>query len=315
MINHHWGHNRRFNAFSNYFKQKFGRRVQKLSIDAGFTCPNRDGSRGTGGCSFCNNDAFNPNYCIPEKSITRQLEEGIEFHQKRYENAGDYIAYFQAYSNTYDQLENLKKKYEEALAHPRVIGLVIGTRPDCLDEGIFQYLKEINKTHYLFLENGIESCYDQTLKQINRGHTFDETRKAILTAHEHNITTGAHMIIGLPGEKKAEILDEADILSRLPIHSVKFHQLQIIKNTAIEKLYLQKPELFEQFTLEEYISFITDFIERLNPQIKIERIAGEAPPQFLALKQGWGLRNDQILNLFEKELARRDSWQGKYYNH
>ncbi len=315
MINHHWGHNRRFNAFSNYFKQKFGRRVQKLSIDAGFTCPNRDGSRGTGGCSFCNNDAFNPNYCIPEKSITRQLEEGIEFHQKRYENAGDYIAYFQAYSNTYDQLENLKKKYEEALAHPRVIGLVIGTRPDCLDEGIFQYLKEINKTHYLFLEIGIESCYDQTLKQINRGHTFDETRKAILTAHEHNITTGAHMIIGLPGEKKAEILDEADILSRLPIHSVKFHQLQIIKNTAIEKLYLQKPELFEQFTLEEYISFITDFIERLNPQIKIERIAGEAPPQFLALKQGWGLRNDQILNLFEKELARRDSWQGKYYNH
>ncbi|OFX27283.1 MAG: TIGR01212 family radical SAM protein, partial [Bacteroidetes bacterium GWA2_31_9b] len=194
MTNYLWGHNRRFNSYSEYFRQNFGERVQKVTIDAGFTCPNRDGSKGTGGCTYCNNDAFNPSYCKPEKSIKQQIEEGMEFHINRYRRAKNYLAYFQAYSNTYAPLEHLKKIYSEALAIPGVVGLVIGTRPDCIDDEKLEYFKELSKSHYIIIEYGVESCYNKTLERINRGHTFEQSVEAIVKTHQLGIKTGAHFI-------------------------------------------------------------------------------------------------------------------------
>ncbi len=306
-----WGHNRRFNAYSNYFLKEFGERVQKLSIDAGFTCPNRDGTVGTGGCTYCNNGAFNPSYCTPSKSISQQITEGIEFHQKRYRRANKYLAYFQPFSNTYASLDKLRNIYNEALKFPEVIGLVIGTRPDCIDDEKLDFLQKLSEKFYIIVEYGIESCYDKTLERVNRGHSFEQSIEAITKTAERGIKTGAHIIFGLPGETKQEMLDEADILSELPLNNIKFHQLQIIKDTEMAKEYSEKPENFNLFSLDEYIDFIITFLERLTPDIVIERFAGEVPPRFLS-GPGWGLiRNDQILNLIEKKLAEKNTWQGR----
>lgn len=308
-----WQHNRRFNAYSNYFKNSFGERVQKLSINAGFTCPNRDGSLGVGGCTFCDNDAFNPSYCDPQKSVKQQIYEGIEFHQKRYRRANKYLAYFQAYSNTYADIAQLKALYEEALSIPEVIGLVIGTRPDCISDSLLEYLAGLSKKYYIILEFGIESCYDKTLLRINRGHTFQQSVDAIKLAASRGIKTGAHLIFGLPGESREEMLKQVEIISELPINNIKFHQLQIIKGTKMAEEYISSPDSFDFFELPDYIEFVIDFLERLNPKIVIERFAGEVPPRFLA-GPGWGLiRNDQILNLIEKCLEERDTWQGRIY--
>jgi hypothetical protein len=308
-----WGHERRFNAYSNYFRGLYGNRVQKLSIDAGFTCPNRDGSKGIGGCTYCSNDAFNPSYCEPAKSVTQQIEEGISFHMRRYRRADKYLAYFQAFSNTYAPLETLKKLYEEALAYPGVIGLVIGTRPDCVDEEKLQYFKVLSGGYYLALEYGIESCYNRTLKRINRGHTFEEAEKVVRDTAALGINTGAHFILGLPGESREEMLAEADIISGLPLSTVKFHQLQIIRGTMMEQEYRENPEAFQLFTWDEYLGFFIKFLERLNPSIVVERFTGEAPPRFLT-GPGWGKkRTDQIVNLIEKRLEELDTWQGRLY--
>ena len=312
-MNYPWGHNRRFNAYSNFFRQQFGERIQKLSIDAGFTCPNRDGNKGKGGCTYCNNDAFNPSYCDPDKPVEQQIREGIEFHEWRYRRASKYLAYFQPYSNTYAPLEELKKIYDQALQFPNIIGLVIGTRPDCIDDEKLEYFSELSKTHYIILEYGIESCYDKTLKRINRGHSFEESKAAIEETHEAGIKTGAHMILGLPGESREEILAEAKILSSLPLNNIKFHQLQIIKGTKMAVEYMANPNTFHFFALEEYIDLIVEFIEHLNPGFIIERFSGEVPPRFQA-GPGWGLiRNEQVLEKIEKELDQRDSWQGKHW--
>lgn len=308
-----WGHNRRFNAYSNYFRKVFGGRVQKLSVDAGFTCPNRDGTKGRGGCTYCNNDAFNPSYCLPSKSVTQQLQEGVDFHKWRYKGAKSYLAYFQAFSNTYADIEHLAKLYEEALAFPGITGLVIGTRPDCIDREKLEYLKSLSKDKYIAIEYGIESCYDKTLARINRGHTFAEAVEAVELTASMGINTGAHFILGLPGESRQEMLDEAKIISRLPLHTVKFHQLQIIKGTAMEKEFEKNPADFELFTWEEYLGFIISFLERLNPAIVVERFTGEAPPRFLK-SASWGKkRSDQIVGLVEDRLEESDTWQGKYY--
>lgn len=308
-----WGHNRRFNSYSEYFKKKFGTRVQKLSIDAGFTCPNRDGTKGINGCTYCNNDAFNPSYCHPEKNIEQQIKEGIEFHTNRYRRAEKYLAYFQAYSNTYAPLEKLKHIYSQALNFDEIVGLVIGTRPDCIDSEKLSYFKKLSEKKYLIIEYGIESCYNQTLIKINRGHTFEDAKKAITLTSDYGINVGAHIIFGLPGETRNQMLEQADIISGLPINTIKFHQLQIIKGTALEKQYNSQPETFKFFELDEYIDFIVDFTELLNPNIVIERFAGEVPPRFLS-GPGWGLiRNDQLLNKIEKRLEERNTWQGKYY--
>ncbi|MBC35476.1 MAG: TIGR01212 family radical SAM protein [Bacteroidetes bacterium] len=308
-----WGHHRRFNAYANYFKKEFGERVQKLSIDAGFTCPNRDGRVGTGGCTFCNNDAFNPSYCLPEKSVQQQIQEGIEFHQNRYRRAHSYLAYFQAYSNTYGDIDHLKSIYHQALDFPQVKGLVIGTRPDCITEQQLKYFSEISKSHYVIIEYGIESCYNSTLERINRGHTYDHAVKAIELTHSFGLKTGAHLIFGLPGESKNDMLKEAEILSQLPLNNIKFHQLQIIKGTQMENEYQKFPERFKFFELDEYVDFIIEFLELLNPKFVVERFAGEVPPRFQA-GPGWGLiRNDQVLNKIERELEKRDTWQGRLF--
>lgn len=308
-----WGHERRFNAYSNYFKKIYGARVQKVSIDAGFTCPNRDGTKGIGGCIYCENKAFNPSYCVPEKSITQQIEEGIEFHKRRYNKALSYLAYFQAYSNTYAPLDSLKVLYEEALSFPGIIGLIIGTRPDCIDNEKLIYLKELSRRCYLVVEYGIESCYDSTLKRINRGHTYVDAVKAVMETAALGINTGAHFIFGLPGETREEMLKEAAIISCLPLKMVKFHQLQIIKGTILEKQFIENPGDFQLFSWNEYLDFFPSFLERLNPQIVVERFTGEAPPRFLT-GEGWGKkRTDQIVDLIERRLAELDTWQGRLY--
>ncbi len=309
-----WGHNRRFNAYSNYFKRTFGERVQKVTIDAGFTCPNRDGTKGIGGCTYCNNDAFNPSYCIPDKSVTQQINEGIEFHEKRYRRASKFLAYFQAYSNTYAPLDKLKKIYDEALAVDGIAGLVIGTRPDCIDDEKLEYFQQLSEKYYIILEYGIESCNNNTLKLINRGHTFEDAVQALEKTKKYGIKTGAHFIFGLPEETKEYLIKEAETISSLPLDTVKFHQLQIIKGTRMEAEYKKNPEMFTFFELPEYIDFFIQFLERLNPNFVVERFAGEVPPRFLA-GPGWGLiRNDQILNKFEKRLEELDTWQGRLYN-
>jgi radical SAM protein (TIGR01212 family) len=312
-FNYPWGHERRFNAYSNYFRSLYGARVQKVSIDAGFTCPNRDGTKGTGGCTYCNNDAFNPSYCIPSKTVTKQIEEGVEFHKWRYNEAVSYLAYFQAYSNTYCTLDQLKLLYEEALSYPGVVGLIIGTRPDCIDDEKLEYLKELSKRCYLAVEYGIESCYNKTLLRINRGHSFEDAVKAVEKTASLGINVGAHFIFGLPGETREEMLNQVDIISKLHLKTVKFHQLQIIKGTTMEKEFKDKPEDFELFSWEEYLDFFISFLERLNPAIVVERFTGEAPPRFL-LGEGWGKkRTDQIVNLIERRLEELDTWQGKRY--
>ena len=306
-----WGDNRRFNSYSSYFTREFGSRVQKISIDAGFSCPNRDGKISTGGCTFCRNDAFNPSYCHPEKSIRQQINEGIEFHQRRYRRAKSYLAYFQAFSNTYRPLDELKKLYREALSVDGVIGLVIGTRPDCNNEETLGMLKDLNAT--IILEYGVESVYDQTLTRVNRGHDFATAKKAIELTHKYGFHCGGHFIFGLPGETREMMLNAADIISELPLTTVKFHQLQIFKDTKMAEEYLANPADFHLFSLDDYIEFVIDFIERLNPNIVIERFAGEVPPRYLVSKPWLNLRYDQVLALIEKRLEERNTFQGKKF--
>ena len=313
MQEYPWKHQRRFNAYPQYFERTFGERIQKVTIDAGFTCPNRDGNIARGGCTYCNNDAFNPSYNTPSKSVKQQIEEGIEFHANRYRRASKYLAYFQAYSNTYKPLDELKRIYAPALEQPNVQGIVIGTRTDCMDEEKLKYFADIAKTHYVILEYGIESCYDKTLKLINRGHDFQSAVDMIELTHSYGLKVGGHMIFGLPGESREEMLAEAEILSKLPLDNIKFHQLQIITGTAMAKDYREHPEHYQFFELDEYVDFMVNFVERLNPNFVIERFAGEVPPRFL-VSEGWGkIRNDQILQKIEKRLQERDTWQGRLW--
>ena len=282
-----------------------------MTIDAGFTCPNRDGTVGTGGCTYCNNNAFNPSYCDPSKSINQQIEEGIEFHEKRYRVASEYLAYFQAYSNTYASLSELQKIYSDALSHPKIKGLVIGTRPDCMDDEKLDYFRKLSDKYYIIIEYGIESCYNRTLKNINRGHSFEDCIATVHKTSNRGIRTGAHLIIGLPGESREDILAEAGIISSLPVQNLKLHQLQIITNTPMAAEYKADPSMFRFYSLEEYIELVIDFIELLRQDIVIERFAGEAPPRFIA-GPGWGLiRNEKIIMMIDKRLKERDTWQGK----
>lgn len=301
---------RRYNSFVGYFKQKYGCRLQKIVVDAGFTCPNRDGRVGFGGCTYCNNDAFHPNYSTPDKPILQQLEEGIEFHQNRYRKAEEYIAYFQSYSNTYAPLEHLKELYSQALAHPKVRGIAIGTRPDCIDEEKLDWLQEVAKEKIVIVEYGIESCYDKTLQRINRGHDFATAVRAVEATAARGLHQGAHFIFGLPGESREELMGMAPIINSLPLNSVKFHQLQIIKGTPMEAEFASRPEDFVQFGLEEYIDFFIDFLELLRPDIYIERFAGEVPPRFVN-STPWGkVRNVELLQMLERRLQERNTCQG-----
>jgi len=287
--------------------------MQKVVVDAGFTCPNRDGTRVAGGCTYCNNDAFNPSYCNPSEPLHVQIEKGILFHHVRYRKATMYLVYFQPYSNTYAALHRLKELYEEALAYPGVTGLVIGTRPDCIDDPKLEYLAALSRKHYIQVEYGVESCHERTLERINRQHGFAFSEQVICKTHEAGIRTGAHFIFGLPGESVEDMMDYHRAISKLPLDSVKFHQLQIVRGTRMAQEFEADPSGFHQFTLEGYIRFIAAFIERLNPAIIIERLSGEVPPRYLH-HSSWDLiRYDAVLRLIEKELERQDTWQGKHY--
>ena len=302
---------KRYNSFVGYFKRKYGERLQKIVLDAGFTCPNRDGKVGRGGCTYCDNAAFHPSYSTAGKSLHQQLDEGIEFHKVRYRTTEHYLAYFQSFSNTYAPLERLKELYEEALAHPQVVGLVIGTRPDCVDEQKLDYLAELAKSHVVIVEYGIESCYDSTLARINRGHDFETARRAVQMTAERGIDVGVHFILGLPGETKEMMLDACSMINDLPVRSVKFHQLQIVKGTRMEKEFAECPEDFEKFSLDEYLDFFVDMLERLRPDLFIERFVGEVPPRFVN-ETPWGLiRNVELLRLLEQRLEARGTWQGR----
>ena len=309
-----WGDDRPFNSLVRLFREKYGGRVQKVSVNAGFTCPNRDGKVAYGGCIYCNNNSFTPSYCEPDLSIYQQLVTGIKFLNFRYRKTKKYLAYFQSFSNTYAPLNRLKSLYKEALLHPKIHGLAIATRPDCLDSEIIAYLQELSKTKIIIVELGIESCYDPTLEKINRGHNFQTTVDAIEMLSGKGIHIGGHIMFGLPGESKEQMLKEVDIISRLPLDSVKFHQAQIIKQTKMQKYYLQNKDDFNLFEKDEYIDFIISFIERMNPSIAIERFVSEVPPKF-KVAPDWGLiRSDQLIRQIEKRFHQRDTWQGKFYN-
>ena len=302
------------NRYLNYntvLKNEFSERVQKISINAGFTCPNRDGSKGTGGCTYCNNQTFSPEYCKPTSSVAKQIEEGIDFFRYKYQNQ-HYLAYFQSYTNTYASLEKLKSLYEEALSHPQIVGLVIGTRPDCVNDELLDYLSELSENYYIMLEYGVESTKDETLKLINRGHDYACCVEAIRKTAERNIRVGAHLILGLPKESRKEILSHADELSKLPLTALKLHQLQLIRGTKMAEQYKTNPEWFDLYQADEYIDLAIDFIERLNPNIAIERFLSQSPAEFL-LAPDWGLKNYEFVEKLRKRLQERDTWQGKLF--
>ena len=301
--------NKRYNSYLGYMKRHYGKRIQKVTVDAGFTCPNRDGLLGTGGCIYCNNASFNPGYNSAKKTIALQIKEGIDFLKRRY-NADRYIVYFQPYSNTYAPLDKLKAIYEEALLHPQVIGLTIGTRPDCIDVDKIAYLSDLAKTYDITIEYGLESTSDETLQKINRCHDFQCFLDAVKLTASHTIKQCAHIILGFPWENRSHWLKEADILSELPIDFLKIHQLHIVKDTPLGDQYLRNP--FKLLTFREYLDLIVTFLERLNPNIILQRLAGEAPPHML-IAPHWGMRASEIVRKIEKELVLRDTWQGKKY--
>lgn len=308
-----WGDERPYNSYAGYFRRLFGERVQKLSVDAGFTCPNRDGTVGTGGCTFCINGAFTPSYCTPAKSITRQIEEGIEFHRNRYRSASRYLVYFQSYSNTYAPVERLAELYGEALAHPSVAGIVVGTRPDCIDNEKLDLLCDIARNRYVAVEYGIESVSDATLQAVNRGHDFATARRAVEMTAARGLHTGAHFIIGFPGESDEQLIAATDTVNSLPLTTVKFHQLQVFRGTAMAAEYDRNPEKFPFRTTDEYIGLIVEILRRLRPDIVVERFASEAPPRY-HYGRNWGLlRNETLWSMLEKRLHELGVHQGEKF--
>ena len=294
-----------------WLKDQIGCKVQKISLNAGFTCPNRDGRVGWGGCTYCNNQTFNPDYCVTTKSITQQLEEGKVFFARKYPDM-KYLAYFQAYTNTYDSIERLKERYEEALSVEGVVGLVIGTRPDCMPDSLLDYLEHLSHRTFLLVEYGIESVYDHTLTRINRGHTHAQTEDAINRTAQRGIKVGAHIILGLPGEGRDALIKEASILSSMPISMLKLHQLQIIKGTRMAEEYAVRPSDFHLFTVDEYIDLVIDFMERVRPDMVMERFVSQSPSSLLAVK-GWGLKNYEFVDKVRRRMKERRAYQGRLY--
>ena len=307
--------------YVDYCIEQFGHRMQKLTLNTGMGCPNRDGTLGAQGCTFCNNDAFVPAYCQPSLSITQQIDEGIRFHSHRHRQPVGYLAYLQAYSNTYAPLPRLRQCYEEVLAHPQVEGLIIATRPDCVDDHLLDYLASLAKRHYLMLEYGIESCYDRTLQSIQRHHDYACTVSAIRATAERGIPCGGHLILGLPGESREEIVAEASLLSHLPLTTLKLHQLQLLSGSKLGADFLDNPaSVPPPFTLGEYISLLCDFLEHLRPDIIVERYAAAVPPSHLAdpsrswhYPDGRLVKSSDLTRLVTTELDRRNTYQGIRY--
>ena len=298
--------------FASFLSQYFEGKVQKISIHAGFTCPNRDGFKGTGGCTYCNNQTFNPDYCKPEFGIRRQLEDGIGFFARKYPTMR-YLAYFQAYTNTYGELEQLKAMYEEALSVDGVVGLVIGTRPDCMPSALLDYIEELSRKTFVMVEYGIESANDDTLLRINRGHDFATAIDAIRRTHERGILVGGHLILGLPGEDHDELMRQAEAIATLPLDMVKLHQLQLIRGTRMAREYEEHPEDFHLYSADEYIDLAIDYVEHLRPDLILERFVSQSPKELL-IAPDWGLKNHEFTDKVKKRMRERDSWQGKCYS-
>lgn len=301
----------RYNDFAGFLAGEFPFKVQKISVNAGFTCPNRDGTKGFGGCTYCNNQTFNPAYCRDDRSVTMQLEEGKRFFARKYPQM-KYLAYFQAYTNTYGELELLKRMYEEALAVEGVVGLVIGTRPDCMPDSLLDYLEEVNRRTFLLVEYGIESADDRTLERINRGHSFACTEDAVRRTAARGIRTGGHVILGLPGESREDLIKQAERLSELPLTTLKMHQLQLIRGTRMAHEYALHPEEFHLFSADEYIDLVIDYVEHLRPDLILERFVSQSPRELL-IAPDWGLKNHEFTDRVKKRMKERDAWQGKAY--
>lgn len=300
-----------YNEFGAYLRGIFGCKVQKITLDGGFTCPNRDGKVGRGGCTYCNNQTFNPAYCHRHLPVKQQMLEGISFFSHKYPDMR-YLAYFQAYTNTYDSLENLKQRYQEALTVEDCVGIVIGTRPDCMPPELLLYLQELAKRTFVLVEYGIESVNDTTLKRINRGHDYTCAVDAVERTAAHGIPVGAHIILGLPGEDKEEIMRQATVLSRLPLTTLKLHQLQLIRGTRMAAEYSECPEDFKLFELDDYIETVIDYVERLRPDIVLERFASQSPKELL-IAPDWGLKNHELVDKIKRRMRERSTWQGRLY--
>lgn len=298
-----------YNDFGHWIRQQFPYRVQKLSVDAGFNCPNRDGRISTGGCVYCNNKTFNPSYCDRSKSITAQLTEGKTFFARKYPTM-KYLAYFQAFTNTYDSLDKLKEKYEEALSVEDIVGLVIGTRPDCMSDELLDYLEELNRRVFVLVEYGIESTYDETLRRINRGHDFACTKRIVEKTAERGILCGGHIIMGLPGEKREDIIRQAPIISSLPLNILKIHQMQIIRDTPLAQQYLSDPTICQLYDVDEYIRLIGDYLPYLRKDLILERFVSQSPKALLIAPQ-WGLKNHEFTDRLNKYLAEHHIFQGE----
>ena len=295
--------------YGTWIRQQFPFRVQKISIDAGFSCPNRDGRIGYGGCIYCDNRTFNPAYCNHQKSFTEQLEEGKLFFARKYPQM-KYLAYFQAYTNTYADIPTLRRMYEEALSVEDVVGIVIGTRPDCISDELLDYLEELNTRTFLMVEYGIESANDDTLRFIHRGHTFACSRTAVEKTKARGILTGGHIILGLPGEDAQESLRQAPVISELPIDILKIHQMQIIRGTRLAELYATEP--FHIYTVDEYIHLIAEYIQRLRPDMVLERFVSQSPKDML-IAPHWGLKNYEFTNLLANHLRAHNIRQGQFF--
>lgn len=300
-----------YTPFSTFLNRYFSCKVQKISVDAGFTCPNRDGTLGVGGCTYCNNRTFNPGYCRELPSVTSQLEEGKSFFARKYPEI-KYLAYFQAYTNTYAEVERLRTLYEEALSVSDVVGLVIGTRPDCMSDDLLNYLAELHHRSFVLVEYGVESTLERTLLRIHRGHTFACSAEAIRRTAQAGIPVGAHMILGLPGECREEMVAQADVLSQLPLDTLKLHQLQLIRGTRMAREYDECPADFHLYEAEEYAELVVDFLERLRPDIVVERFASQSPVDLL-IAPAWGLKNYEFTELVKRSLRRRATYQGRLF--
>ncbi len=300
-----------YNDYGKYLSRIFDFKVQKISVDGGFSCPNRDGTKGTGGCTYCNNRTFNPAYCHRNRSVTEQMHEGIGFFSRKYPSMR-YLAYFQAYTNTYDSIDVLRSRYEEALAVDGCVGLVIGTRPDCMPDEVLDYLQSLARRVYVMVEYGVESTNDDTLVRINRGHGYAVAVDAVQRTAARGLPVGVHMILGLPGEERDSFIAQARELSSLPVTTIKLHQLQLIRGTRMAEEYAICPEDFHLFELEEYVNVVVDYLENLRPDIVVERFASQSPKELL-IAPDWGLKNYELVEKVKARMRVRDTWQGRCY--
>ncbi len=297
---------RLYNDYGTWIRTKFPYRIQKLAVDAGFSCPNRDGTKGRGGCIFCDNRTFNPAYCAPQQGVAQQIEAGKRFFARKYPDM-KYLAYFQAFTNTYAPLDHLKRLYEEALTTDGVVGLVIGTRPDCVSPELLDYLATLARQTFLVVEYGIESTNNQTLRLINRGHDFECSRRAIEETAARDIMVGGHVIIGLPGENANESLRQADCISALPLTMLKIHQMQVVRDTALERMFAEQP--FHIYTVEEYIELVTEYVQRLRWSLVLERFTSQSPKEMLVAPQ-WGLKNHEFADRLNNHMRAVGARQG-----